>query len=101
MYNYMHNEPVSYTWNEEKRLRTLAERGLDFADAPAVFEGPIFTQEDDRLDYGEDRWVSMGMLGIKVVVIVYTERKSEVRIISMREATRYERELYFRNFRGS
>ena len=93
----MYNEPVRYIWDEAKRQRTLAARGLDFADAPTVLEGTVFTQDDDRLDYGEDRSVSMGTLNKKVVVIVHTQRESEVRIISMREATRYERELYFRN----
>ncbi len=101
MYNHMYNSSINYTWDETKRRRTLAERGLDFAVAPEVFSGPLFTQEDDRSDYGEERWVSMGMLGERVVVIVYTESESEVRIISMREATRHERELFFRNFRRS
>ncbi len=97
MYDYMYTDPVRYVWDEEKRRRTLAARGLDFADASRVLAGATFTIEDDRLDYGERRWVSIGLLGAKVVVIVHTETESEIRIISMREATRNEQGLYFRN----
>ena len=49
------------------------------------------------MDYGEERWVSVGVLSAKIVVIVHTETEAEVRIISMREASRNERELFFRN----
>ncbi len=96
MHNRMYTEPVRYTWDEEKRQRTLAARGLDFADAPFVLDGPTYTNEDDRIDYGEVRWVSIGVLRDKIVVIVYTETESEVRVISMRKATRNEREFFFR-----
>ncbi len=62
-----------------------------------VFAGPTFTFEDDRDDYGEQRWVTLGMLRTKVVVIVHTETADEIRIISMREANRNEQRLFFSN----
>lgn len=101
MYKYMYNGPTRYTWDEDKRRRTLTARGLDFADAPRVLEGPTFTLEDDRVDYGEARWVSIGVLDAKIVVIVHTETETEVRVFSMREATKNERELFFRYLSGS
>lgn len=88
---------VRYTWHEPKRQTTLRQRDLDFADAELVFAGPTFTFEDDRLDYGEQRWVTLGLLQAKVVVIVHTETEDEIRVISMREADKDEQILYFSN----
>lgn len=60
--------------------------------------GPTFPFEDDREDYGERRWVSLGLLRGKVVVIVHVETENEIRVISMREADKDERLLFFSNF---
>ncbi len=89
---------MRFTWHEPKRQANLSRRGLDFADAELVFAGPTFTFEDDREDYGERRWVSLGLLQGMVVVIVHTETNEEIRIISMREADRDEQILFFDNF---
>jgi hypothetical protein len=88
---------MRFTWHEPKRQATLGKRGLDFADATLVFAGPTFTFEDDRENYGEQRWVSLGLLRGTVVVIVHTETENEIRIISMREADRDEQLLFFSN----
>ena len=88
---------MRFTWHEDKRQITLARRGLDFADAARVFDGPTFTFEDDRRDYGEQRWVTLGLLLEKVVVLVHTEAEDEIRIISMREAEKDEQLLFFSN----
>ena len=53
--------------------------------------------EDNREDYREYRWVTLGLLGEKVVVIVHTETEEEIHIISMREADKDEQILYFTN----
>jgi len=47
--------------------------GLDFRDVPKVFEGLTFTFEDDRCVYGEQRWVSLGLLDGVAVSVVHTE----------------------------
>ena len=88
---------MKFTWDERKRRKTLAERNLDFADAAEVFAGPTFTFEDTRFDYGENRLVTMGLLGGHVVVIVHAETAKETRIISMRRGTKNEQEIYFQN----
>lgn len=88
---------MRFTWFEPKRLVTLQSRGLDFADAEQVFDGPTFSFEDDRADYGEERWVTLGLLRGQVVVIVHTETLDEIRVISMRVAERDEQLLFFRN----
>lgn len=88
---------MRFTWHEPKRQTTLRNRGLDFADAELVFAGPTFTFEDDREDYDERRWVTLGLLRGKVLVIVHTETEAEIRIISMREADKDEQILFFHN----
>ncbi|MFQ5812832.1 MAG: BrnT family toxin [Anaerolineae bacterium] len=88
---------MRFTWHEPKRQVTLKKRGLDFAHAEQVFAGPTFTFEDDREDYGEERWVTIGLLRDKVVVIVHTETEDEIRVISMREANKDEQLLFFSN----
>jgi uncharacterized DUF497 family protein len=50
------------TFDPSKRARTLAERGLDFADAALIFAGLHATLEDVRRDYGEKRFISAGLL---------------------------------------
>ena len=81
-----------------KREKTLLERGLDFADSHKVFAGLHFIARDDRLDYGEERFITVGLLDGRVVVIVWTPRNDAHRIISMRyandrEISRYKKYL--------
>jgi uncharacterized protein len=70
---------------------------LDFAQAEQVFAGPTFTFEDDRKEYGEQRWVTLGLLQATVVVIVHTESDDEIHVISMRKADKDEQNLFFTN----
>ena len=53
---------MDFTWHEEKRLRNLKKHGLDFNQAYKVFSGPIFTFEDTRFKYDEQRFVTIGLL---------------------------------------
>jgi len=86
---------MQFEWDEEKNETNIRLHGIDFADVPAVFNGPVLTDLDDRIEYGEDRWISIGMLAILTVVIVWTERDSDtIRLISARKANRYERQRY-------
>ncbi len=87
---------MEFKWHEEKRESNLNKHGLDFAQAYKVFDGMTFTFEDNRFDYGEQRFISIGLLN-DVVVIVHTETSEEIRIISMRRANKNEQELYFKN----
>ena len=81
-------------FDQAKRDVTLAERGLDFADAFNVFEGRSITFEDERRAYGESRFITIGELGERMVVIVWTPRGHARRIISMRRANDREQALY-------
>ena len=88
---------MNVVWDEPKRRGNLRKHGFDFADAQAVFDGITLTMEDTRFDYGERRFVTLGLVSDTVVVLVHTETDREIRMISMRKATRNEQTLYFQN----
>jgi uncharacterized protein len=75
---------VDISFDPVKRAMTLAERGLDFADAGLVFAGVTKTAPDTRQDYGEDRHITAGYLHRRRMVRVWTPRGNTRRIISMR-----------------
>jgi uncharacterized protein len=83
---------VRLTFDAVKRARTLAERGLDFADAALVFEGNTLEVTDDRKDYGEIRIICFGLLAGRLVAIGYTPRGADRHIFSMRKANEREKE---------
>ena len=67
---------MKFVWSEAKRALNLKNHGLDFVDAPRVFEGLTFTFEDDRFAYGEQRFVTLGLLGgVPVSLVQYGDRK--------------------------
>ena len=68
---------------------------IDFINASIIFDSYTLTIEDDRYDYGEERFVTFGILEGRVVVVVHTENEDSIRIISIRKATKYEEEKYF------
>lgn len=84
-----------YEWDEEKNRINLLKHGLDFTDAWEIFNVPMLVLLDDRKDYGEDRWIGIGLLRSRIVVVVYTERDEDtIRIISLRKALSHERARY-------
>jgi uncharacterized DUF497 family protein len=62
---------VKFIWDQVKRQSNLKKHDIDFVNAEKVFIGSTFTFEDNRENYGEQRWVTLGLLGMKVVVDVY------------------------------
>ena len=68
------------------------------ARADEVLAGATLTVEDDRQDYGEDRFITIGFLDATMVVLVWTPREGAHRIISMRKANERERTVYGRRF---
>jgi uncharacterized DUF497 family protein len=90
---------IKVTFDAAKRDLALRERGLDFARASEVFAGPQYTRIDDRHFYGEDRYITFGLLDRRVVVVVWTPRDDTYRIISMRKANDREK-AYFRERMG-
>ena len=88
---------MRFSWDEKKRRSNLKDHGLDFVDAPRVFEGSTFTFEDDRFVYGEQRFVTLGFLADIAVSLVHTETPSRIHVISFRKATRHEEILLLQN----
>ena len=90
---------MRFTWSERKRAINLKDHGLDFVDAPRVFEGATYTFENDRFGYGEQRFETLGLLAGVPVSIVHTESEDEIRVISFRKATKREAALYLEQIR--
>ena len=89
-----------FDWDEEKREKTLRERGIDFIDAALVWEDPSRQERVDlRQRYGEKRVQTIGRVSFGILLVVYTERVNEdgqevIRIISARKANKKERAEY-------
>jgi uncharacterized DUF497 family protein len=85
---------VQIEFDLTKRNKTLAERGIDFARAGEVFDGPVKNRPDNRANYGEPRTITLGLLDGRWVVVIWTPRGVARRIISMRYANEREIKLY-------
>jgi uncharacterized DUF497 family protein len=81
---------MEFEWDEAKDARTMRERGLSFDDAARIFRGRVVTWEDDRRDYGEQRFRVVGETEGDILHVVYTWRGEAMRIISVRRANRKE-----------
>lgn len=89
---------MRYSYDPAKKKSNLIKHGLDFDEAKRVIEsGHTVTFEDNRYDYDEPRFITLGNLDGSIVVIVTTESDSEIRIISMRKAEKNEQKIYFNN----
>ena len=91
---------MKFEWDEAKRRTNLTRHGIDFAALAEVFERAPVTILDDRYDYGEERYLTFGLLKGRVVAIVHTESDDVIRIISARKAQRYEEIEYFKERRN-
>lgn len=71
-----------FEWSETKRTENLNKHGVDLVFAALIFEGPVLTQVDDRNDYGEIRYISVGLIDDLAYVVVHTTRGDRTRLIS-------------------
>ncbi len=82
-----------FEWDRQKNLSNIAKHGLSFDTASRIFDGPVLKSIDDRFDYGEIRWTSIGSIGAAVIIVVtHTDRNGKIRIISARPAKKPQRE---------
>jgi uncharacterized DUF497 family protein len=88
---------MNYQWDPKKAAVNLEKHGVDFADAVGVFEDEWALTIKEEYIEGEQRFVTMAMdfLG-RVLVVVYTYRNDDIRLISARRATKRERRVYER-----
>lgn len=89
---------MAITYDPAKRAWTLRERGLDFNDAAKVFAGLTIDIPDLRHDYREPRINSVGHLDGRMVIVCWTPRGDNRRVISMRQANERERSRYAQRF---
>jgi uncharacterized DUF497 family protein len=86
----------AFEWDEAKNAENYAKHGVDFETARLVFRDPFAIERlDDREDYGEDRFILIGIAEGVVLTIVHTERSGRIRLISARRATKHEQDDYF------
>ena len=83
-----------FEWDEAKRESNLRKHGIDFVRAVKMFQNPVVEKIDDREDYGEERWIAVGHWGKIFLVVVYTWRGENRRIISSWKAGTDEEETY-------
>jgi uncharacterized DUF497 family protein len=81
-----------------KRAKNLHRRQLDFLDAEIVLSGPVFTIKDTRIDYGEQRFQTIGFLAGRMVMVVWTPRDEAVHVMSMRKCNDKEQARYSKRF---
>ena len=85
---------MEFEWDEKKSQENEKKHGLSFRDAERVFDGETATYLDDRKDYREERYITMGELEGRLVVIVHAVRGEVIRIISMRRGNEREKKTY-------
>ncbi|HYE48083.1 MAG TPA: BrnT family toxin [Azospirillaceae bacterium] len=81
-------------WDDGKRRANLAKHGIDFTAAEEFDWDAALVRPDDRLDYGEDRFIALGPIGTRLHVLVFTVRGRVVHVISLRKANARERRFY-------
>jgi uncharacterized DUF497 family protein len=96
-------ENLRFEWDEAKNLSNRRKDGVSFEEATAVFRDPLYVSVQDRIDGGEVRWQTLGLVdGLLLLVVAHTVREEReddtlvevIRIISARAATRKERRRY-------
>jgi uncharacterized DUF497 family protein len=87
---------LEFEWHDAKAEANLQAHGVSFDVAKTVFKDPFAIERlDDREDYGEARFVLIGMAeGNVVLFVAFTERENRIRIISARRATQNEEADY-------
>ena len=98
---------MQFGWDAAKNERNIRERGLDFSDAPGLWEAPMLTWIDARRDYGEVRRIGLGTLHGRIMVVGWVQRTEDhihlftFRKANAREAKRYQNAVSAQSTRGS
>ena len=96
-------ERVRFEWDETKKLSNRRKHGVSFEEACQVFLDPLYVSVQDRIEGGESRWQTLGLVeGVLLLTVAHTVREEledgalvdVIRIISARRATRKERRRY-------
>ena len=83
-----------YEWDEQKRAANKARHRVDFLVVVDFDWDSALVAPDDRYDYGEERYVSIGPINGRLHVLIFTRRDAAVRVISLRKANEREVKQY-------
>ena len=83
-----------FEWDAVKEIQNIAKHGIDFETASSIWKGSVYELIDRRRDYGETRAIATGMAGDRILVVIYTARRENRRIISARRAKASERKRF-------
>src|SRR2546423_7796480 len=92
--------PLQIEFDPAKEATNLRVHGVSLAQAEALLEGFTVLQQDERFNYGETRNIAIGEIAGVEFSCVYTRRGEAYRVISLRRASRRERDVY-REAKGS
>jgi uncharacterized DUF497 family protein len=83
-----------FEFGPRKNRANIAKHRVDFTMAAQIWDDYVFEREDDRRDYGEKRFIALGAVAGRAMVVVYTWRGSKRRLISARKANHDEQKVY-------
>lgn len=84
-----------FEWDSVKNNENIKKHGVSFEAAQEIFDGPTMTRQDKTLEYGEERFTSIGLIeGFMMILVAHTDREGITRIISARKALPRERRLF-------
>lgn len=87
---------VEFEWDAKKAASNLRKHRISFPFAAEIFLDTNRIERQDEIgDYGEDRWITTGLIDEIEIVVVYAIRNEKIRIISARRANSYERQAYW------
>ncbi|BAZ86122.1 BrnT family toxin [Dolichospermum compactum] len=87
---------LGFEWHEQKAQENLKKHEISFEEAKTVFNDPLsITIADSQHSDDEERYIDIDLSNrSQLLIVVYTERQSNIRIISSRKATNAERKIY-------
>ena len=89
-------ELAGFEWHDEKEKSNRRKHGVGFEEAAQIFGGGVLARHETHET--EDRYVAIGLIRTKTLVVVFTQRRENIRIISARKATSSERQRYGAHF---
>jgi uncharacterized DUF497 family protein len=85
---------MEYEWDAAKAGANRRKHDVSFSAVLDFDWSTSLVVADDRADYGEPRWLALGMIGERLHSLAFTIRSDRIRVISLRTASRKERALY-------
>jgi uncharacterized DUF497 family protein len=86
---------MDFEWDEAKNRSNIRKHGFHFAEAERMFQGFLLVRPDAQEDYGEERWIGIGMIQDRCAFVAFAPRSGNtIRIISLRKANHEERKEY-------